>query len=54
MPNLRAFFGRGLDLDQSARATALRGDLRATITQVWHFLDSRELLRPLADTADQA
>jgi hypothetical protein len=37
----------------AAYAVARDGDPRATITQVLHFLDSQELLRALAVTADQ-
>jgi hypothetical protein len=38
----------------AAYAEAHPGDPRATITRVLHFLDSQELLRALAETADQA
>jgi hypothetical protein len=38
----------------AAYTEARDGDPRATITQVWHFLDSQRLLRALAETADQA
>jgi hypothetical protein len=38
----------------AAYAEARDGDPRATITQVWRFLDSQALLKTLAETADQA
>jgi hypothetical protein len=38
----------------AAYAEARDGDPRATISQVWHFLDRQELLRALVETADQA
>jgi predicted pyridoxine 5'-phosphate oxidase superfamily flavin-nucleotide-binding protein len=37
----------------AASAVARDGDPGATITQVLHFLDSQQLLRPLAETADE-